>query len=98
MRAVLAVGLILIAGTGLQYQAHHPLSWQISRIVAAIATSVPIAIAGASLLAETGGGLYWLLAAVALAFIARIGHAWVLLVELVRDERYRPIAGAEPPR
>ena len=95
--ATLAVGLILIAWPGLKYQAHHPLSWRITRIVAALATSVPIAVAGVSLLAESGGGLYWLLAAVVLAFIAGIGNAWVLLVEVVRDERYRPIAESERP-
>jgi hypothetical protein len=44
-----------------------------------------------------GWGLYWLFAAVALALVAGIGNAWVLLVEVVRDERYRPIAAAERP-
>jgi hypothetical protein len=63
-------------------------------ILAAIATSVPIAVAGLSLLAKSGGGLYWLFAAVVLAFITGIGNAWVLLVEIVRDARYRPIAGS----
>jgi hypothetical protein len=63
-------------------------------ILAAIATSVPIAVAGLSLLAKSGGGLYWLFAAVVLAFITGIGNAWVLLVEIVRDARYRPTAGS----
>jgi modulator of FtsH protease len=42
------------------------------------------AIAGASLLAETGGGLYWLVPAVLLAFAAALVDAWVLLIEIVR--------------
>jgi hypothetical protein len=95
--AMLAVGLVVIAWTGLKHTAHHPLSWRVTRIVTALATSVPIAVAGVSLIAESGGGLYWLLAAVAFAFIAGIGNAWVLLVEVVRDERYRPFAEAERP-
>jgi hypothetical protein len=53
--------------------------------------------AGVSLLAEQGGGLYWLVAAVILAFGAGVGNAWVLLVEVVRDERYRPATGRERP-
>jgi hypothetical protein len=95
--AVLATALMLIALPGLKHQAHHPLSWRITRITAALAASVPVAIAGLSLLAEWGGGLYWLFAAIALALIAGIGNAWVLLVEVVRDERYRPLAAAEQP-
>jgi hypothetical protein len=95
--AVLATGLMLVVWPGLKHQAHHPLSWRITRIAAALAASVPVAIAGLSVLAEWGGGLYWLFAAVALALLAGIGNAWVLLVEVVRDERYRPIAVAERP-
>jgi hypothetical protein len=43
--AVLATGLMLIVWPGLKHQAHHPLSWRITRILAALAASVPIAIA-----------------------------------------------------
>jgi hypothetical protein len=94
---ILALGLVLIAWPGIKLQSHQPMSWRITRIVAALATSVPIFLAGVSLLAEWGGGLYWLLAAVAFAFLAGIGNAWVLLVEVVRDERYRPAAPRERP-
>ena len=87
---------MLIVWPGLSHQAHHPLSWRITRIVAALAASVPVAIAGLSMLAEWGGGLYWLFAAVALALMTAIGDAWVL-VEVVRDERYRPMAATERP-
>jgi hypothetical protein len=51
--------------------------------------------AGVSVLAEHGGGLYWLAASFALALTAGIGNAWVLLVEVVRDERYRAVGGDE---
>jgi hypothetical protein len=59
--------------------------------VAALGSSVPAVVAGVTLMAEAGGGIYWLFAAIVLAFLAGIGNAWVLLVEIVRDERYRPI-------
>jgi hypothetical protein len=42
-------------------------------------------------MAEPGGAIYWLFAAIVLAFLAGIGNAWMLLVEVVRDERYRPV-------
>jgi hypothetical protein len=95
--AILAVLLLLIALPGLNRPTRQPLSWKITRIVAALAASLPVIVAGVSLLAEWGGGLYWLAAAFALAFSAGIANAWVLLVEVVRDERYLPVAGDERP-
>jgi hypothetical protein len=93
--ALLAALLILIALPGLNRPTRQPLSWRITRIVIALAASVPVVVAGASLLAEGGGGLYWLAAAFALSLIAGIANAWVLLVEVVRDERYRAV-GDDP--
>jgi hypothetical protein len=95
--AALATILLLIAWSGFQLPTRQPLSWRITRIVAALASSVPILVAGISLLAEAGGGLYWLLAGILLALIAGVANAWVLLVEVVRDERYRPVTGRERP-
>jgi hypothetical protein len=93
--ALLATLLVLIALPGLNKPTKQPLSWRITRLVLALAASVPVVVAGVSLLAEGGGGLYWLAAAFALAFAAGIGNAWVLLVEVVRDERYRAVGGDE---
>lgn len=36
---VLLAGLMLIVFPGLQHQAHHPLSWRVTRVVGALATS-----------------------------------------------------------
>jgi hypothetical protein len=90
--ALLMTLLVLIALPGLNRPTRQPLSWRITRIVLALAASVPVILAGISLLAERGGGLYWLAAAFVLALAAGIGNAWVLLVEVVRDERYLPAA------
>jgi hypothetical protein len=81
----------VIALPGLNRPTRQPLSWRITRIVVSLAASVPVIVAGLSLLAEWGGGLYWLAAAFALALAAGIANAWVLLVEVVRDERYRAV-------
>jgi hypothetical protein len=91
--ALLMTLLVLIALPGLNRPTRQPLSWRITRIVLALAASVPVIVAGVSLLAESGGGLYWLAAGFVLALAAGIGNAWVLLVEVVRDERYLPAGG-----
>jgi hypothetical protein len=91
--ALLMTLLVLIALPGLNRPTRQPLSWRITRIVLALAASVPVILAGVSMLAEAGGGLYWLAAAFMLALAAGIANAWVLLVEVVRDERYLPVGG-----
>jgi hypothetical protein len=88
---IFAAVLVLVAALGFRKPTRQPLSWKITRVVAALGSSVPAVIAGVSLIAEAGGGIYWLFAAILLAFLAGIGNSWVLLVEVVRDERYGPI-------
>ena len=45
---------------------------------------VPGTIAGISLAAHLGGGLYWLAPAALLGIAGAVYSAWVLLVEIVR--------------
>ena len=45
---------------------------------------VPFLIAGLSLLAESGGGLYWLAAGIVFAICGAVANAWVLMVEILR--------------
>ena len=44
----------------------------------------PFVIAGLSLIAESGGGLYWVLAGIVGAILGGVTNAWVLLVEILR--------------
>jgi hypothetical protein len=46
--------------------------------------TLPFVIAGVSLLAHMGGGLYWLVPAVVFSLIAGTLYGWVLLVEILR--------------
>jgi hypothetical protein len=62
----------------------EPTSWKATRWTIRLAGLSAIGIAGLSLLVESGGGLYWLAAGIALAMIAAIAGAWVLLVEILR--------------
>jgi hypothetical protein len=41
-------------------------------------------VAGISLLAGGGGGLYWLVPAVLIFLVSGLGNAWVLLIEMLR--------------
>lgn len=43
-----------------------------------------LTVAGISLWAEAGGGLYWVAAAVAMGFVSTSVNAWVVLVEIKR--------------
>jgi modulator of FtsH protease len=54
------------------------------RIAAGQLATIPTFVAGVSLLAETGGGLYWLVAGILFAYFAALANAWVLLIEIRR--------------
>ena len=58
--------------------------WLWSRWSIRIAAIVPLAVAAVTVLAESGGGLYWLVAGIAFAVTGAIANAWVLLVEILR--------------
>lgn len=58
--------------------------WTVVPVVGIVASFLPIAIAGVSLLVGAGGGLYWLVVALILGLITAVSSAWVLLVEIQR--------------
>jgi hypothetical protein len=45
---------------------------------------IPVIVAGASLIAGAGGGLYWLVPGLVFVFISATVRAWVPLVEVMR--------------
>jgi hypothetical protein len=59
-------------------------SWRVSRWTLRLVATVPFLIGAVSLIARSGGGLYWLFAGVVLAIAASVSNAWVLLVEILR--------------
>lgn len=64
--------------------APNPRAWLAARWAVRVAGTLPIALGGLGLLAESGGGLYWVAAGIALAIVGAIANAWVLLVEILR--------------
>ena len=94
---LLAIGLIgwlllnTIVAVSLRAPSRQPRSWRATRWVIAQVAALPVIVAGALLIAGREGGLNWLVGGALLALLAGTANAWVLLVEIVRDERYRPV-------
>jgi hypothetical protein len=59
-------------------------SWRVSRWTLRLVATVPFLVGAVSLIAQSGGGLYWLVAGIVLAIAAAVSNAWVLLVEILR--------------
>jgi hypothetical protein len=62
----------------------HPKEWPFMRNVIVYGASLPLMIAGASLILGSGGGFYWLVPGVMVAFVGGVLNTWVLLVEIMR--------------
>jgi hypothetical protein len=49
-----------------------------------LGAAVLIAVAGVTLAAKAGGGLYWLPPAILAAYAGSLTDAWILLIEILR--------------
>ncbi len=83
------VGLIAVAGIArlLRHsrpKPGEPVTWLISRLVLVGSGTLPFVVGGATLWAESGGGLYWISAGIVFALVGSVANAWVLLVEILR--------------
>jgi hypothetical protein len=80
-------GAVWLFATGM-FTVRRPAIDQLAPIVvnavAAQLATLPVMAAGASLLARSGGGLYWLVPALVLLLGAGVMNAWVLLIEILR--------------
>jgi hypothetical protein len=84
---IVAPLLAITLRTQIGYRRQHPdkpLYWSVSRMAASGAATVPGTLAGLSLAAHWGGGLYWLVPTVVGGIAGAVYSAWVLLVEIVR--------------
>jgi hypothetical protein len=87
---VLFLGLVMAAVTlrlpvvGVDEDGTEPARWKVDRWAVRLAGIVPILVAGVSLVAETGGGLYWLGAGIVFSIAGAVANAWVLMVEILR--------------
>lgn len=63
---------------------NDPMLWTISWMTSTAVATVPCTVAGLSLTAGWGGGLYWLVPTALLGIGGAVYNAWVLLVEILR--------------
>jgi hypothetical protein len=61
-----------------------PLTWIIAWVFPAVVSCGCLVVAGATLLAGGGGGLYWIVPGVVAAIVFGLANAWVLLIEILR--------------
>jgi hypothetical protein len=84
---VLSVGfgaVITVLVTRSLPQRSAPRTWLLSRLLVSTAGTAPMVVGSASLIAETGGGLYWIVAGMVFAIAGAVANAWVLLIEILR--------------
>jgi hypothetical protein len=86
---ILLLGTVLAASLlyrrlRLPRTAGEPWTWTVVPLAVIMAGTVPMAVAGISLLAAAGGGLYWLVAEIVLGLTGAMTNAWILLVEIQR--------------
>ena len=62
----------------------NKLDWVVKRALTHQIATLPLLVAGLSVLAGAGGGLYWLVPGTLLSFAGALFNAWVLLVEILR--------------
>jgi hypothetical protein len=81
----LAIGGVIAALPATHVQDEpEPRSWLWSRWGTRLAGTVPLMIGGISVLAASGGGLYWIAGGIVFAIVGAVSNAWVLLVEILR--------------
>jgi hypothetical protein len=61
-----------------------PLSWTLGNLAILLLPPLAFLGGGCSLIAGSGGGLYWILAGTLLSFVGSSVNAWVFLVEILR--------------
>jgi hypothetical protein len=83
-----ALGVVLVSAVTISAARTHllvtKLGWTAITFLLAVASSVPMVIAGVTMLAGAGGGLYWAMAQVILGFSIALYYAWILLIEILR--------------
>jgi hypothetical protein len=83
LSVVLGIAIAALAARSLA-DSHQRHSQRVSRLVLLAAGTLPVLVGGVSILAEAGGGLYWVVAGIVFAIAGGVGNAWVLLIEILR--------------
>ena len=86
---LLAVGIVF--GAAIATLSRQPMPpgvepglWLFGRMLVRGLGTLPFVIGAISLIAGTGGGLYWTVAGIVFAITGAVANAWVLMVEILR--------------
>jgi hypothetical protein len=80
---VLATTIVRLARASLP-ESSAPRSWLVSAVLLRAVGTVPFVVGAVSVMAESGGGLYWTVGGMIGAIAGGVANAWVLLVEIRR--------------
>jgi hypothetical protein len=78
------VPIAVLSKRGISRKAVLPGSVLLTRQLLTVAGTLPCVIGAVSILAETGGGLYWIVSGMVFAIVAGVANAWALLIEILR--------------
>jgi hypothetical protein len=81
---VAGAGLLRINRPANRGDAEPRSSWLLVRLTPSVTIAAFLVLAGTGLIAEAGGGLYWVAPAILEAFTGGLATVWVLLVEIRR--------------
>jgi modulator of FtsH protease len=87
---VLGAGIVLVLAVARLERVSLPLRHDrspgaaVGQLILALAGTAPLVVGAISLIAGSGGGLYWVMAGIVGAIVASAANAWVLLVEILR--------------
>jgi modulator of FtsH protease len=79
-----ALGFVIVIAALLRGRARESLRYVVSRQVTIAVGIVPLLVGAVSVLAEAGGGLYWIAAGMIIGIAGAVANAWVFLVEILR--------------
>jgi len=82
--AVAYLGLIIKLWPSVRPSVEAPWTWTFGRIFVKVILVVPLVVGSIGLIAEGGGGLYWIVGAIVGGITGAVATAWVLLVEILR--------------
>lgn len=81
---VIALYVLVLNRRSLPHREERSSAEIAGRLVLSAAGTLPFLVGAISLIAGSGGGLYWVLGGIVGAFAATVMNAWVLLIEILR--------------
>jgi hypothetical protein len=84
LATVLTLATIALIAVSVRRRPAGEPSYLFGSLATTVPGTLPLMVGGASLIAQGGGGLYWILAGIVLALGGGVINAWVLLIEILR--------------